>query len=257
MRERAGNPMIANTDGGVSPQSWNRTTTRRHIAVDSFVPGLPGIGPRADAGLAPGAAGRGRLLGRGARRGYDPRIRIYLADDVSGSRIGRCLHPVCAIYPGPPAPGRRMGDLSRRPDRRQRLGEGVLRTEADGPIAGRAGHGPGARGHPRGRRGARVQQLHAVLPGAAGPDRLRRMPVRAAGVGRDPVAVEVQPQRDVGLDADDRRAAVDHVVLQAGSGAGPGARHRRAVPRGGGRPVAADRPTRSPGRTSSSGWTRS
>ena len=29
MRERAGNPMIANTDGGVSPQSWNRTATRR------------------------------------------------------------------------------------------------------------------------------------------------------------------------------------------------------------------------------------
>lgn len=29
MRERAGNPMIANTDGGVSPQSRNRTATRR------------------------------------------------------------------------------------------------------------------------------------------------------------------------------------------------------------------------------------
>ncbi len=29
MRERAGNPMIANTDGGVSPQSWNRTPARR------------------------------------------------------------------------------------------------------------------------------------------------------------------------------------------------------------------------------------
>ena len=67
----------------------------------------------------------------------------------------------------------------------------------------------------------RVQQLHAVLPGAAGPDRLRRLPVRAAGAGADPVAVELQPERDVGVDADDRRAAVDHVVLQAGAAARP------------------------------------
>ena len=59
-----------------------------------------------------------------------------------------------------------------------------------GVIAGRAGDGAGAAGDPRGRRRPRVQQLHAVLPRAAGPDRLRRMPVRSAGAGADPVALD-------------------------------------------------------------------
>ena len=66
---------------------------------------------------------------------------------------------------------------------------------------------------------------------------------------------KLQPERDVGLDADDRRAAVDHVVFQAGPGAwGPSRVSRSCSAKAGdGRRVG--RPGCSPGRTSSSGWT--
>ncbi len=105
----------------------------------------------------------------------------------------------------------------------------------------------GAARDPRGGRCPRLQQLHAVLPGAAGTDRLRRVPVRPARADPDPAAMEVQPERDVGLDADDRRAPVDHVVLQAGPLAHARAGHRRAVRR-------AIAPPRTRGRLVS--WTR-
>ena len=78
--------MIANTDGGVSPQSWNRTARAARRVGGRFL-GRPGIGPRADPRLAAGAAGRRGILGRGARGRHDPRVRIYLADDISGPRI--------------------------------------------------------------------------------------------------------------------------------------------------------------------------
>ena len=44
------------------------------------------------------------------------------------------------------------------------------------------------------------------------------------------VVARIQPGGDVGVDADDRRAAVDHLGLQAGSAAPGRAGHRRAVP---------------------------
>ena len=56
-----------------------------------------------------------------------------------------------------------------------------------------------------------------------------------------PSRLELQPERDVGLDADDRRAAVDHVVFQAGAVAAAEHGHRRAVPR---RPAAGRRGVR-------------
>ncbi len=68
-------------------------------------------------------------------------------------------------------------------------------------------------GDSSGRRGARVQQLHAVLPRASGPDQLRRLPVRSAGARADSGAIEFQPERDVGVDAYHRRSAFDHVVF--------------------------------------------
>ena len=52
----------------------------------------------------------------------------------------------------------------------------------------------------------------------------------SAGAGPDPVAIRLQLERDVGVDANDRRAAVDHGVLQAGADARKRARHRRVVP---------------------------
>src|SRR5437773_2330531 len=64
------------------------------------------------------------------------------------------------------------------------------------------------------------------------------MPVRAAGAAPGPGAVELQSERDVGLDADDRRTAVDHVVLQAGPDPWTRAGHRRALPRGSGAALA-------------------
>ena len=40
-----------------------------------------------------------------------------------------------AVYPGPSARRRRLGDLSRRPDGYQRLGEGLFRTQTGGNLA--------------------------------------------------------------------------------------------------------------------------
>ena len=83
------------------------------------------------------------------------------------------------------------------------------------------------------------------------------MPLRAAGAGADSVATGVQLERDVGVDANDRRAAVDHVVLQAGARARARA---RASPSSSGATAPARRgarPGRSPGRISSWGLTAS
>ena len=170
--------------------------------------------------------------------------------------LGRESESICdrmPVHPGPPAPRGRLGDLSRRAGRGQRVGQGVLRPEArraystDDPAMVR-----GPRGDPRRRAAPGLQQLHAVLPGAARPDRLRRVPERPAGAGADPVAAELQPDRDVGLDADDRRAAVDHVGLQAGPAGCRRSGDRRAVPRTTCRAARrGGRPGSSPGRTSS------
>ena len=73
-----------------------------------------------------------------------------------------------------------------------------------------------------------------------------------------PPRLELQPERDVGLDADDRRAAVDHVVLQAGavaarpSRASPSCSATTAAGRRGGRPAGSPGPTSSWGSTACS-----
>ncbi len=51
----------------------------------------------------------------------------------------------------------------------------------------------------------------------------------SAGTGVDPFAFELQLERNVGLDANDRRAAVDHGVLQTGAAPRTAARHRRTL----------------------------
>ena len=86
--------------------------------------------PWNDERLAAGPPGRGRVLGRRARRRHDPRIGIHPADGVPGSGVGRGLRQDGALHPGPSAAGRGLGDLSRRPDRRERLGQGVFRAQA-------------------------------------------------------------------------------------------------------------------------------
>ncbi len=112
-------------------------------------------------------------------------------------------------------------------------------------------------GDSRSRRCATLQQLHALLPGAPGTDRLRRMPVCAAGAGAHPVVVGLQLECDVGVDAHDRGAAVDHGVSQAGADTAARAGNRRAV-RERSRPAARGaRLGGSPGPTSSWGSTRS
>ena len=106
---------------------------------------------------------------------------------------------------------RRLGDVSRRRRRDQRQREGLLRPEADRPRPERGVHAAGPPGDPRPRRGRRGQQLHAVLPGAAGPDFLRAVPGRAARGRAAAQVVPGQPLRGQRLVADDHRAAVDHV----------------------------------------------
>ncbi len=69
-------------------------------------------------------------------------------------------------------------------------------------IAGRRGrraaHGAGRRRDPRARRGGDDQQLHAVLPRAARPVPVRRVPVGAAGDDAPAALVLLQHLRDVG-----------------------------------------------------------
>ena len=62
---------------------------------------------------------------------------------------------------------------------------------------------------------ARVQQLHTVLPGASGPDRLRRMPLRSSRAGLDSFAtwLEGLSRTMSRVDADDRGPAFDHGVF--------------------------------------------
>src|SRR4051794_38161673 len=51
---------------------------------------------------------------------------------------------------------------------------------------------------------------------------------RAAGVGTLAVLVRIQPGSDVGVDAANSSASVDHLGIQARAAAGPRAGHRRA-----------------------------
>ncbi len=137
---------------------------------------------------------------------------ILLMAFLDREREMACLG--CApVHSGSTIRGRRLGDLPWRPDRRERLGQGLLRAEARRRFAGRSIDAASAPGDSRRGRCSRVQQLHAVLPGAARSDRLRRMPARSSRGRADPRAVEFQPARDVGLDANDRRATFDHVLL--------------------------------------------
>ena len=131
---------------------------------------------------------------------------------------GGQLHPAAA------AARRRLEQLSRRPGRAERLGQGLLRPQADRPRSRRAVHAPGPRGDPRPGRRGRLQQLHQVLPGAARPVPLRQLPVGAAGNGAAAALVLRQPLRHVELDAHHRRAAQHLLGLQAGAPAAAGAR---------------------------------
>ena len=98
--------------------------------------------------------------------------------------LGRETEPICArlrrYMLDLQLPGGRLGDLPGRAGRDQRLGEGLLRAEAGGVLADDPAIVRGPRGHSRGGRRPGLQQLHAVLPGAARADRLRRMPERSA-----------------------------------------------------------------------------
>ena len=111
--------MIANTDGGVSPQSWNRSGrvavamgTARHDALEAALERT-----------------RDWLLERQEEEGYW--VAELEGDTILESEyvllmtfLGReSDDPVCIrcvpLYPGPSAARRRLGDLSGRPDRRR------------------------------------------------------------------------------------------------------------------------------------------
>ena len=77
-------------------------------------------------------AARRRPLGRRARRRHDPRIGIHPAAGLPGPRDRSGLRQGVPLHPRSPAARGRLDDLSRRPARGQRLGEGVLRTQARG-----------------------------------------------------------------------------------------------------------------------------
>ena len=90
----------------------------------------------------------------------------------SAASDDRGLRQGVPLPPRPAAARRRLGDLPRRPGRGQRLGQGVLRPEA------RRASRPTTRRMVRAREAildaggaAGLQQLHAVLPRPARPDR--------------------------------------------------------------------------------------
>ena len=122
--------MIANRDGGdrVKPSEW-RASRHGSAGADPVRDGL-------DAALE---RSTDWLLARQHDEGYW--VAELEGDTILESEyvlllafLGREADPVCmphgAIHPGSPARRRRLGDLSRRPGRRQRLGQGVLRAQA-------------------------------------------------------------------------------------------------------------------------------
>ena len=133
MREGVENPMIASRDEGVSPQSWNRSSTRR----------APRWAPSEHEALEAALEGtRDWLLERQDDEGYW--VAELEGDTILESEyillmtfLGRESDAVCVrcaryIQDHQIARGG-LGDLPRRPGRRERVGEGVFR-----PQAGRA-----------------------------------------------------------------------------------------------------------------------
>ena len=119
--------------------------------------------------------------------------------------------------------------LSRRPRRRERHRQGVLRSEAGRPRSRRPLHAAGPRGRSATGRRRPLQQLQQVLSGLPWPIPLRKLPDRA---GRDDVPAEVgvfQHLCHVELDADHRRAAQHLLGLQAGPTYSARTGNRRAV----------------------------
>ena len=132
------------------------------------------------------------------------------------------------LHPRPAAARRRLGDLSRRPGRAQRLGQGVLRAEARGRARPTTRRWSG-----RARRSSPPAAPRRATASRGSTSRCSaRSATTSARASRPswcllPSRLQLQPERDVGLDADDRRAAVDHLGLQAGAAA---RRRSRASP---------------------------
>ena len=210
--------------------------------------------------VAPRPAARRRLLGRRARRRHDPRIRIRPADGLprpratsrSASRRAATIRDQqlpdggWAIYPGGPA------EISASV-------KAYFALKLVGVPDRRPGDGPGPRGDPRRaavrRRATASRGSTSRCSGQIAYDDCPSVPPELVLSRR---GSNFSLARDVGLDADDRRAAVDHLGLQAGPAARRRSRDRRAVPRRPAAPaVAPDDAARLAGRTSSSASTGS
>ena len=171
--------------------------------------------------------------------------------------LGRESEPVCAsgvpLYPGSPASRWRLGDLPGRAGRGQRLGEGVLRAQAGWACRPTIRRWSG-RGRPSSMRAGRsacnsFTRFYLALLGQIGYDECPSVPPELVLL---PSWLNFSLSGDVGVDANDRRAAVDHVGFQAGAAAGPERRDRRAVSGPTcGAALAANGAVWSPGRTSS------
>ena len=122
--------MIANKDGGVLPNSSEWMTARRssraamlpHDALASALDRTSDwlLARQTDEGYWVGELEGDTIL----------ESEYILLMAFLGLRIRAGLRALRTVYPGSPARGRRLGDLSRRPDRRQRLGQGVFRAQA-------------------------------------------------------------------------------------------------------------------------------
>ena len=140
--------MIANKEGGVLPRTSDWSTSRRSsraaiLPHDALASALDRTSDW--------------LLARQTDEGYW--VGELEGDTILESEyillmafLGREADPVCVavctLYPGSPAGEWRVGDLSRRSDRNQRLGQGLFRTQVGWSLARRPGDGARAAGDP-------------------------------------------------------------------------------------------------------------
>ena len=182
----------------------------------------------ADPGLADLPASRRRPLGRRAGGRHDPRIGIHPAAGLPRPRGRPDLRASCAayildqqlpdggwaIYPGGPAEVsasvkayfalKLVGLLGRRP--RAWSGRARRSSTAGGAQACNS-----------------FTRFYLALLGQIGYDECPSVPPELVLL---PSRLDFSLERDVGLDADDRRAALDHVGVQAGAAARARARDR-------------------------------
>ena len=223
--------MIANTDGGGPRRAQAKSARRPHFSLAR--PPVEGVDDALEAtrrflleSQRPDGYWVGELEGDTILESEYILLMAFLGrhGEETCARLCKYIHEH-------QLPSGGWSILSRRADRPQRVGEGLLRAQALRDVGRAPVDGPRPPPDPRSRRRPGLQQLHAVLSRPPRPDLARRLP---HGPARDPPAAEadpVRPLRHVVLDQDDGRHALGHLGVQARQETRRRTRDRRAFSR--------------------------